>query len=227
MSSYICLTILVLLPSYGFSNLPAVLYHSHPVYKTIRSSRPGLHSGKEGQLVLNSFAKAQIPALCDECDKTRPSPCGDAGLRCLQGMCVNRAKDLKKCRGDLPPGGLCEICISQLRECASGLECYMNHCIMKNDDGSRLCSDNSKECQLKVLHKCAGSGPCQRCGGGMPACGHQLRCVDGRCAASFSNRETCGKKLKKVAERKKKAAAERGLVLGNKKDQKLVRKSTK
>lgn len=227
MSSYICLVILVLLPSCGFSNLPAILYYSRPVYKTTRSSKPGLNSGNDAQLVLNSFVKTQIPALCDECDKTRPSPCGDRGLQCLQGMCVNRAKDLKKCRGELPPGGLCEICITQLRDCALGLECYMNHCIAKNDDGSGLCSNNSKECQLKVLHKCTGSGPCQRCGGGMPACGHQLRCVDGRCAASFSDREKCGRKLKKVMERKKKAIAERNFVFGNKSIEKRVRKSTK
>lgn len=224
----VILTTLILLSGHAYSNLPSAYYYNRPFPNTTKFSRPFFQWGKVHQHVLGSLVKTQTPTLCDECDQSRPNPCGDVGLQCLRGTCVSNARDLKKCRGDLPPGGLCEICIDGLRDCASGLECRMNHCIKNDDTRLALCSEDSKDCQLSLLRKCAGSGPCQRCGGGMPACGHQLRCVDGRCAFSFNSREKCDERLnKKKKERQLKAKEQRNLEVGVKINGKFTGKDIK
>lgn len=188
--------VLIIVASTSYSHHP-LAFHYYPFSSTgkppisfLQLRRNDAHASQ------TSLTRKKVPILCDECDKSQPNPCGSTGLYCLRGMCVAKSNDVKTCRGDLSPGGLCEICIPELRDCASGLECFLHHCIKKKNEGSKICSEKDDKCSLAVLRQCSGSTACQRCGGGLPACAHQLRCVDGRCAASFNKREKCDEDIK-------------------------------
>lgn len=152
--------------------------------------KPDKFRSNKAESSLTKLVRTMETEECSECDKTQPSPCGDTGFTCLSGLCVRKAKDVKKCHGELPPADLCEICITGVRECASEFVCFLNHCI-KPKKTPEPCSEDDKSCQLDVLRICSGSGKCQRCAGGLPKCGYKLRCIDGRCADSFKMREKC------------------------------------